>query len=710
MNRSDMTNKTYRTYKTFIAAMIAAVFLLPGFSAQAAMIKKQPNNLGLKAYWNFDEGKGIKAGDFSGNGNKGTLSNTTWTNGKHGKALNFNGSNSAMSVASYTNMSPGANNFSIAFWIKTSGYGDLIIGADGNAGTTLQGYGLAIPFGWGCATPGQLYFNFSNGAAREVGFCSSSIINDGGWHHVSITVTRGDKVKFYIDGNLDNSLNTTLNGSVLLHHFSIGQIAWQGWLNGLMDDIRLYNRALSASEALTLYQSGQETIGGNQAGRGTDGLVGYWSLNASDVSGSSATDASGKGRTLTLFNGPAAATGRFGQALSFNGSTQYASTSNAFSEIGVSNQAYTVSAWVKIAQGKTQGDIIHTSSLSNGSGWCLAPLKINGSKIETTSWSSGDVTISGNTTLKADAWYFLAATWSASGGLRAYVNGNLDASTTQNTYTASGVSNYIFLGGHGGGCASDRGYFTGTIDEPRVYSRALSQTELTALYNLGKKTENTSPTSRLNDGLIGYWNFNGANMTDTLALDSSGNGYTATLAGNTAKAIGKIGQGLYFDGSGDYVAVPYTAALAPASAISYGAWFKSSDVSANTRIISKTEFGGFNLGLNDTVSGISATVNTTNGGYHYVNYPSPQNNRWYHAFVTYDGSNVSLYVDGQLASSTPATGLANFTRTNPLCIGSEPNSTACTYGNYLTGLIDEVRIYNRALAPAEVKQLYIMGK
>ena len=71
--------------------IVAALFYAS--DANAGIIGKPPTNLGLVGYWSMNEGTGTMAGDGSGNGNRGTLTNgPTWVDGKRGKALNFDGS------------------------------------------------------------------------------------------------------------------------------------------------------------------------------------------------------------------------------------------------------------------------------------------------------------------------------------------------------------------------------------------------------------------------------------------------------------------------------------------------------------------------------------------------------------------------------------------------------------------------------------------
>jgi len=104
------------------------------------------------------------------------------------------------------------------------------------------------------------------------------------------------------------------------------------------------------------------------------------------------------------------------------------------------------------------------------------------------SWNGGAVYSTGVTTPVVGKWYHLATTWDATNGLRLFVNGALDASTPQAVYSASGGSNYLFAALSPGGCAGNTDYFKGSIDEMRVYDRALSAAEVYQLYNSGRTT------------------------------------------------------------------------------------------------------------------------------------------------------------------------------------------------------------------------------
>ena len=94
-----------------------SIILLPLFFfnfTHAAVIQKQPNNLGLVGYWPLNEGVGTQAGDFSGYKNTGTLTGGTWTTGKRGNALSFNGTSDKVVGG---NITVGIN-MTISAWIK----------------------------------------------------------------------------------------------------------------------------------------------------------------------------------------------------------------------------------------------------------------------------------------------------------------------------------------------------------------------------------------------------------------------------------------------------------------------------------------------------------------------------------------------------------------------------------------------------------------
>ena len=287
----------------FTALVLAAsAALLVPHTAHAARtaLTKPANNLGLVGYWPMNEGTSTQAGDFSGNGKMGTLSTNggsipTWTYGRRGNALNFNGTNGYVSVGS-----AGSGIQTISFWMKANVTASKkVIDLDGgthlvelNSSSQVTATGFASP---------TVYVDGS----------SASAVVDTGWHHVAITTDTG-----FAASAMD-----------------IGRVS-AGYFNGTIDDVRIYNRALSASEVAKLYANNTSSAvrmnastvalqNGTKLGP-ANGLVGHWTFDGADTPWSSATaanaiDRSGNANTgtLTSMNRSSAPTiGKLGQALS----------------------------------------------------------------------------------------------------------------------------------------------------------------------------------------------------------------------------------------------------------------------------------------------------------------------------------------------------------------------------------------------------------
>src|SRR5690606_20679208 len=106
------------------------------------------------------------------------------------------------------------------------------------------------------------------------------------------------------------------------------------YANGVIDEPRIYNRALSADEVKNLYDLGTpQTVNASQNSSMTSGLVGEWSFNGADISGTTAYDRSGSGNNGTLTNGPTPTFGKVGQALSFDGTDDYISVADPASGV-----------------------------------------------------------------------------------------------------------------------------------------------------------------------------------------------------------------------------------------------------------------------------------------------------------------------------------------------------------------------------------------
>jgi len=195
---------------------------------------------GLVGWWKFDETSGTVAQDSSGNGYDGNLTNgPTWTDGKIGGALSFDGVDDYIDTQVTT-----GSDFSVSVWVKTSDNSAHIIGLNGS-------------FSWlFWLDQGKLRFELNNGSWDEP--TPFTISSD--WTYLSGVFNSADSsAKIFKNGSFVSS-KTVLNRVVNDSTISIGKWFHEGHhrhLLGLIDDVRIYDRALSAEEVQALYNLGQ---------------------------------------------------------------------------------------------------------------------------------------------------------------------------------------------------------------------------------------------------------------------------------------------------------------------------------------------------------------------------------------------------------------------------------------------------------------------
>ena len=216
-----------------------------------------------------------------------------------------------------------------------------------------------------------------------------------------------------------------------------------------------------------------------------------------------------------------------------------------------------------------------------------------------------------------------------------------------------------------------------------------------------------SLTDRFKDGLVLHQSFDGPHMdwslTTAEARDASGKGNHGDVVG-AVPTIGKVGQALSFDGVDDYVEIPRNVALEP-SEVTVSLWFKAH---SNTQqvLLEKMDWQIAGYGIWLYPSGERFTINFNigdtagwTGGY---TYPI---NEW--IFVTITGKvgtdGGKIYVNGEFISAISPTSFDH--NLDPIWIGVENASV-----HFFNGLIDEVRIYNRALTPEEIREHYEAGR
>jgi hypothetical protein len=219
-----------------------------------------PPTSGLIAYWNFDESTGTSANDSSGNNHTAFLYNgTSWTSGKVGSsAVNFDGANNLVGI-NIDDMNL-TNTFSYSFWAnptmtheidseRTSGYA----GFDGERYVLSPSWYESGEVGAGVSvgTNGVSVYENGDSDMAPVLVYNAAI---SGWTHITV-VYQNKQPKLYINGTFVRTGLTSRQGIVHLTPDYIGG-GFYGYYGGSLDDIRIYNRALTDNEITVISANG----------------------------------------------------------------------------------------------------------------------------------------------------------------------------------------------------------------------------------------------------------------------------------------------------------------------------------------------------------------------------------------------------------------------------------------------------------------------
>ena len=214
-------------------------------------------------------------------------------------------------------------------------------------------------------------------------------------------------------------------------------------------------------------------------------------------------------------------------------------------------------------------------------------------------------------------------------------------------------------------------------------------------------TANTNRTLAANfiPNFLGWWKLD--EQSGSTASDSSGNGNTGTVVfGDGAWTSGLVNGALFFDGESTQVLVTNSPSLNPANAITISTWVNAGDWFNNTRVLEKGKSDNqYGLWINNSGQLEFLLAGVTNG---ILITSPPSTAAWHHLAATYNGTSISLYIDGQLAAQHSASGPLTIT-TDPLAIGGKP-SGGPLFAFY--GVIDDVRIYSSALSASQIAQLF----
>jgi hypothetical protein len=228
-----------------------------------------PQSTGLIAHWDFNEGTGIGADDESVNSNAGIIQGSaSWVQGIEGTALQFNGTDNYVNVPDDKSLDI-TGEITITAWINLStlynGKGTRqrqSIISKFNAGNGMRAYELGFNDYQGNQAIHKLYFTISPSGPTFTGgvYVCSTILDTGKWYHVAAVFKPNTATHIYLDGTkhqgsftLGNQASGIAENDLEL--FIGKDYDTDGTFNGLMDEVRIYNRALDSLEILELYMS-----------------------------------------------------------------------------------------------------------------------------------------------------------------------------------------------------------------------------------------------------------------------------------------------------------------------------------------------------------------------------------------------------------------------------------------------------------------------
>jgi len=379
----------------------------------------------LVGWWKLDEepdGTSGEIADDSGYNNSGTsngMTSTESTSGVIDSAITFDGENDYIEMDNYSV----TGDITAIGWFKTnSSEADIVILAPSSGGGILADVGL---------DQGHFAWDKTGSAGYKE---TVNTYSDGSWHHFAV-VTADDKI--YIDGQDQSLQQATMYRSSTKFLIGCRYLgSYSRFFNGSIDDVKIWNTALTASEVQSEYIRGK-------ALKLDDGLTGWWKLDESP-SGTSGEirDFSGNGNNGTTagsMDSNDLVSGKLGSALDFDGTDDVV-------DIGSTSQTVkTVSCWI-YADNDTR-DIIDFDGGTHS-------IEVTSGTLTATGFGTPTIYVDGSesATIRTGGWHHIST-------------------TTDSGFTASNLQ-----------IGKETTFFDGKIDDFKIFDRALSAAEIETLY------------------------------------------------------------------------------------------------------------------------------------------------------------------------------------------------------------------------------------
>ncbi|MBN2312696.1 MAG: LamG domain-containing protein [Sedimentisphaerales bacterium] len=617
----------------------------------------------LIAYWPFEEGQGTETADITGNGNDGTLNgNIEWVSGYKGKGVRFDTAGERI-VVGPIDPTEGTNAMTLAAWINWQGQGHSIehqgiIGK--RLGWTTDG--ATIKWFWEATPANALVFRADYDGGGTGLWWGNSLLElyANEWIHVALT-WEDDAAAQYINGEEVSTGTITFRESANATPVTIGCVSSTNneTFVGIIDEVRFYNHVLTQPELQTV-------------------MLGEFPTASSPVPADGAihedtwVSLSWKAGTLAVSHDVYLGE-NFDDVNEGLGDTFRGNQPTTFYVAGFPGFAYpeglvpgTTYSWRIDEVNDT-----HPDSPWKGEVWSFTvPSRIayNPNPADGAKFIATDVTLN----------------WMA--GLRAKLHYVYFGTDPDEVANATGALPQAVTSYTPGPLELDTTYYW-RVDE---FDGATVQTGDVWHFTTLPEIPIADPS------LVGWWKFDEGN--GNIAVDWSGQGNHGALQGDPQWAPGQVGGALEFDGTGDLVDCGANDVFDIATDMTAMCWIKVHQFNKNWQAIVTQGDNSWRLHRSNNTDNIAwgtsgleptditGTINVNDG-------------EWHNVAGVYDGTQKILYVDGNIDASSNTTGSID-SSTYRMQIGENAQAT----GRNWAGLIDDVRIYTRALTMDEIKE------
>ena len=431
-------------------------------------------------------------------GNDGTLLNgATFDTGMVDQAFSLDGVDDVLEVPDDPSLDFGTNDFTVDAWINVDGslltpQTEIGIVNKNSFYENAPGWTLQLTT-WGEDLP-EGEFNVTFWMTNLVWPADTYVVTSGDktsgvWHHVAV-LREGDTTRLYFDGVLedetvsaDTALDVDNNEPVM-----IGAHSWGPTFPGLIDEVELFDRALTDAEILAIYEAGSDgkikppPPPPPEPIPPPPDMVGWWpgDGNANDIIGSN---------DGTLQNGAKFDTGKVDQAFSLDGFDDFVEVADDPSlDFGTGD--FTVDAWINVDESLLTsveiGVINKNSFYQNTPGWTIEVStfgEVQG-QFHVSFWLTnlvwpGDTVVGTSGSQNSGVWHHLAVVRQGQ-TTQMYFDGVIHAETLSGSVLNVDNNEPVIIGDHSWGPN-----FPGLIDEVEIFNRALTEVEINAIFEAG---------------------------------------------------------------------------------------------------------------------------------------------------------------------------------------------------------------------------------